>query len=186
MCMQEVWAKLVYPNIPDNLNRFEISTYGRLRNTNTQYIYKPNVLNSGYYSVRTTLGKRNDKIHILIHKAVAYTFLDNSNNLPEVNHKDGNKINNSIDNLEWCTSHENQQHKYDIGLFDKSLISGENNHNAKLTIEDVEYIRQNYIKGSRQFGIRAMARQFSVSHPTILSIIKYETWILPLDKSQKV
>ncbi len=184
--MQEIWAKLVYPNIPNDLNRFEISTHGRLKNSITQYIYKPNVLSSGYCSVRTTLGKRNYKVHILIHKAVAYTFLDNSDNLPEVNHKDGNKENNNVDNLEWCTSHENQQHKYDIGLFDKSLISCENNHMSKLTIKDVEYIRKNYIKGSRQFGARAMAKKFSVSHPTIMSVIKYETWILPNDASQEI
>ena len=73
-------------------------------------------------------------------------------------------------------AHENQQHKYDIGLFDKNLISGENNHMSKLTTKDVEYIRRNYIKGSRQFGARPMARKFSVSHPTIMSVIKYKTW----------
>ena len=175
--MTEVWKKLIYPNIPDDLNRFEISTYGRLRNKETQHVYKLDILRSGYCSVRVTLGSRKNKIHILIHKAVAYTFLSNKENLPEVNHKDGNKENNNIDNLEWCTSHYNQQHKYDIGLFDKNLISGENNHNSKLTIKDVEYIRENYIKGSRQFGTRAMARKFSVSHPTILSILNYKTWI---------
>ena len=180
--MQETWEKLIYPNIPDNLNRFEISTYGRLRNKKTQHVYKLDILSSGYCSVRTTLGSRGNKIHILIHKAVAYTFLNNEDNLPEVNHKDGNKENNYIDNLEWCTSHHNQQHKYDIGLFDKSLISGENNHSAKLTVKDVEYIRRNYVKGSHEFGAKAMARKFSVSAPTILSVIQYKTWIYPLDK----
>ena len=174
--MQEIWVKLVYPNIPNELNRFEISNYGRLKNVINQHIYKPNILSSGYYSVRTSLGSRNNKIHILIHKAVAYTFLSNPNNLLEVNHKDGNKINNSVGNLEWCTSHENQQHKYDIGLFDKNLISGENNHASKLAIEDVKYIRQYCTKGSKDFGVRAMARKFSVSNPTILSILNHKTW----------
>ena len=94
--MQEIWKKLVYPNIPDDLNRFEISTCGRLRNKITHHIYKLDVLSSGYCSVRTTLGSRNNKIHILIHKAVAYTFLSNKDNLPEVNHKDGDKTNNSF------------------------------------------------------------------------------------------
>lgn len=175
--MKEKWAKLVYPNIPDNLNRFEISTHGRLKNIKTQYIYKPNILNSGYSSVRTTLGERNNKIHILIHKAVAYTFLENTHNLPEVNHIDGNKENNRLDNLEFCTSHENQQHKYDTGLFDTNKIKGEKNGAAKLTWDDVKYIRDNYKKGSRELGTHAMARKFSVSHPTILSVINNETWI---------
>lgn len=175
--MKETWSKLVYPNIPYDLNRFEISTYGRLKNTKTQYIYKPNVLNSGYCSVRTTTGKRNNKIHILIHKAVAYTFLENPNCLPEVNHKDGNKANNHVDNLEWCTSHENQQHKYDIGLFDKNKIKGENNGASKLTWDDVEYIRKYHIPYSREFGSRAMAKKFNVRHVTILSVLHNETWI---------
>lgn len=174
---QETWAKLVYPKIPDELNRFEISNRGRLRNALTQHIYKLDVLSSGYHSVRTTLGNRSDKIHILIHKAVAYTFLPNPNNLPEVNHKDGNKTNNNINNLEWCTSHENQQHKYDIGLFDKSKISGENNHASKLTTEDVRYIRDHYIYGSKQFGSYSLAKEFDISKTTVLSIIHNETWI---------
>ena len=172
----EVWKKLIYPNIPDEQNRFEISTYGRLKNTITQYIYKPSVMSSGYYSVRTTLGNKNNKIHIIIHRAMAYTFLPNPNNLPEVNHKDGDKSNNRLSNLEWCTSHENQQHKYDTGLFNKDLISGENNHNAKLDIEEVKYIREHYVKGSKEFGSHAMARRLRVSHVTILSILNNKTW----------
>lgn len=174
--MKEVWNKLVYPNISNKQNRFEISNYGRLKNVLTQHIYKPSILSSGYYSVRTTLGSSDSKIHILIHKAVAYTFLSNPNNLPEVNHKDGNKINNHVDNLEWCTSHENQQHKYDTGLFNKDLISGENNHSSKLKTEDVKYIREHCVKGSKEFGTRAMARKFSVAHQTIMSILNNKTW----------
>ena len=183
--MQEKWANLVYPNLPDNLNRFEISTYGRLKNRVTQHIYKLDILSSGYCSVRVTLGSRKNKKHILIHKAVAYTFLNNDNNLPEVNHKDGNKTNNYVNNLEWCTSHDNQQHKYDTGLFDINKINGENNGASKLTWNNVKYIRENYIKGSRQFGARAMAKKFSVSCPTILSVIKYETWISQDDTLQE-
>lgn len=174
--MDEIWKKLIYPNIPDKLNRFEISTHGRLKNKKTKYVYTPNILNTGYCSVRTTLGSKNNKIHILIHKAVAYTFLDNPDDLPEINHKDGNKENNNVNNLEWCTSHENQQHKYDIGLFDKNKITGENNHSSKLTWDDIEYIRSNYIKNSREFGSRPMARKFNVSHAAILSVIKNKTW----------
>jgi hypothetical protein len=163
--------------MPDELNRFEISNHGRLKNALTNHIYKFDILRSGYCSVRTTLGNKNNKIHILIHKAVAYTFIPNPNNFREVNHRDGNKINNNVDNLEWCTSHENQKHKYDIGLFDKSKISGENNHASKLTAEDVRYIRENYIAGSSTFGSYALAKIFGVSHPTILSIVHNETWI---------
>lgn len=175
--MQEIWAKLIYPNIPDNSNHFEISTYGRLKNIETQYIYNPSILSSGYCAVRTTLGSRNNKVNIIIHKAVAYTFLDNPNCLPEVNHKDGNKKNNYLSNLEWCTSHDNQQHKYDTKLIDKNKISGGNNHNAKLTWEDIKYIRENYIPYSREYGSRAMARKFNISRARMLLIVNNEAWI---------
>jgi hypothetical protein len=65
-------------------------------------------------------------------------------------------------------------------------IRGENNGASKLTWDDVEYIRQNYIKGSREFGAHAMAKKFSVSHPTILSVIRYETWTSQNDTIQEV
>lgn len=175
--MKEMWSKLVYPNIPDDLNHFEVSTYGRLKNTKTQHIYNPSVLSSGYCSVRTTLGSRDNKINIIIHKAVAYTFLDNPNCFPEINHKDGNKENNHLDNLEWCTSHDNQKHKYIFGLCDKRKISGENNANAKLTWNDIRYIRENYIPYSREYGARAMARKFNIHRTMMLSIVNNKAWI---------
>ena len=51
-----------------------------------------------------------------LHRIVAEAFLPNPNNLPEVNHKDGNKLNNSVDNLEWCSSSYNQIHAFKNGL----------------------------------------------------------------------
>lgn len=174
--MQEVWKRLIYPKIPNEQNHFEISSLGRLKNINTGHIYKASQLTSGYLSVRTTIGCRKQKMHIIIHKAVALTFLPNPLMLPCVNHKDGNKNNNCIENLEWCTYGDNLQHAYDNSLFDKQLISGENNHSAKLTWEDVRYIRDNYIKGSKEFGARPLARKFDVSHSVILNIVSNKKW----------
>ena len=51
-----------------------------------------------------------------VHRVIAETFIPNPNNLPCVNHKDGNKLNNSADNLEWCTHSENTLHSYRTGL----------------------------------------------------------------------
>lgn len=175
--MDEIWRRLIYPNISDETNKFEISNHGKLRNIKTKHIYKLEILRTGYYSVRVSLGSRNKKTHILIHKAVAYTFLQNQNNLPEINHKDGNKLNNNVSNLEWCTSHENQQHKYDIGLFNKNKIIGENNHNAKLSWNDVEYIREHYVYRSKEYGVTALSKKFNVSDAVIISILKNKSWI---------
>lgn len=56
------------------------------------------------------------RTYMTVHRAVATAFLINQNDYPQVNHKDGNKQNNNVSNLEWCTASENVQHAYDIGL----------------------------------------------------------------------
>lgn len=56
------------------------------------------------------------KKHVRVHRIVAETFLENPYNLPEVNHIDGNKNNNHVDNLEWCTHRENAEHAWRTGL----------------------------------------------------------------------
>lgn len=60
--------------------------------------------------------KQGKKKHMTVHRAVALAFLDNPDNLPQINHIDGNKENNSVSNLEWCNASHNVQHAYDTGL----------------------------------------------------------------------
>lgn len=77
-------------------------------------IKKVSINNRGYYSI--TLCKDARYRHFVIHKLVAQAFIPNPENKEYINHKDGNKLNNNINNLEWCTVSENNQHAYDIGL----------------------------------------------------------------------
>lgn len=70
-------------------------------------ILKPNIV-KGYNQI--TLQKNGQKKYYKIHRLVAETFINNPKNLPEVNHIDGNKQNNTVDNLEWVTTSENQLH----------------------------------------------------------------------------
>ena len=118
----------------------------------------------------TILNRKNRNVH----RVIAETFIPNPNNLPCVNHKDGNKLNNSIDNLEWCTYSENTIHAYQTGLEQKNC--GENHHSHKLTKEDVEYIKQKYIKRDSEFGAVALANKFGVDRTTIHDIIRGKTW----------
>ena len=71
---------------------------------------------NGYMWVDLCLGKLDKVKRESIHRLMVINYLPNPNNLTEVNHKDGNKLNNSLTNLEWCTPSENTQHAWDNGL----------------------------------------------------------------------
>lgn len=77
-------------------------------------IMKPWLNKNGYYTIK--LSKSSKRETIYIHQAVANLFISKVEYKPILNHKDGNKLNNHIDNLEWCTYSENLQHAYDTGL----------------------------------------------------------------------
>ena len=70
---------------------------------------KPYTAQNGYMVFRDKYG-----IHNQVHRMVAMAFIPNQENKPNVNHKDGNRQNNNVDNLEWCTQQENIQHKIEV------------------------------------------------------------------------
>ena len=74
---------------------------------------KPDISNCGYLRVR--LYGKNECRRFSIHRLVAEAFIDNPENKPEVNHLDGNKTNNNVENLEWATSKENMRHSILLG-----------------------------------------------------------------------
>lgn len=75
---------------------------------------KLSINNSGY--VQISLFQNGKRKPVLVHRLVAENFLENKENKPYVNHIDGNKLNNKMDNLEWCTCQENINHAYQKGL----------------------------------------------------------------------
>ena len=91
---------------------YEISSKGRV--SNYRKILSPFVNNSGYQVI--DLNINGIRVKKLVHRLVAETFLENPLNKKEVNHKDGNKLNNSKENLEWTTSSENKKHALQTGL----------------------------------------------------------------------
>ncbi len=110
-----------YEGLYEVSNIGEIKALERLKNCNKGYgkikehIMKPNHCKCEYYRVPLTDYNHKRKYY-LIHRLVAQAFIPNPNNYGDVNHKDGNKLNNNVDNLEWCTRSDNLIHAYNNGL----------------------------------------------------------------------
>ena len=112
--MEEIWKA-----IPDYEEYYEVSNTGKIRSVTRTIIYKNGAVhnligkelkqdiekNQGYY--RICLNKNGIKKTFKVHRLVALAFIPNPDNLPFVNHKDENKLNNNINNLEWCTAEYN-------------------------------------------------------------------------------
>lgn len=111
-----IWKRMIYHG-KDLGNYYLVSNTGEIKGVKTGKIRKKNINHEGYYFVCVSLGSRKEKPLIKVHRAVAETFLENLDNLPVINHKDGNKLNNSVDNLEFCTHQYNTQHAIDNDLF---------------------------------------------------------------------
>lgn len=108
----------------------------------------------------------------LIHRLIALTFIPNPLNLPEVNHKNGLKIDNSVDNLEWCTSKYNMKHASENGLL--KPVKGIKHYMVKLTEEQIIEIRQLYSSGN--YTQKELGTLFNVSTTYILRIVNYHIW----------
>ncbi len=110
---------------------FEVSNKGRIcSNLRTKgHKLKPTADNKGYLRVRVTY--KRVKYTLKVHREVAKAFIDNKKNLPQVNHIDGNKKNNHVENLEWVTNKENANHALNTGLWD-SVIAGAKRHNNQI------------------------------------------------------
>lgn len=97
---------------------YQVSDKGRVKSFPRKFTHKeeviilPNISDRGYALV--TLCKNGKTKHFQVHRLVAEAFIDNPDNKPQVNHIDGNPLNNCKENLEWVTAQENIRHKYDV------------------------------------------------------------------------
>ena len=128
-----------------NVKEYEnyyVSQDGIVINIKTKRKLKYQTDKNGYF--RVNLYNKENKTKQFVHRLVAMAYLENDYNLPQVNHKDGNKQNNNVDNLEWCSAKENVNHAFRTGL--KKGVGachiGELNTKNKLKESDVLNIRK--------------------------------------------
>ena len=118
--------------------RYTISNLGIVRSLLTGKEMKPYITKAGYARINLRYAKCRDYKSLLVHRLVAMNFIPNPNKYLEINHKDCNRANNKVTNLEWCTRNENIKHSFELG---SASNKGLKNPNAKLNLTDVEAIR---------------------------------------------
>lgn len=173
----EIWV-----SINGYKDLYEISNKGRVKSLKRKCLAKgnkyrvvneciirsfPNKTRANYLYVNLN---NNGIKQFRVHRLVAIHFIPNPNNLEQVNHIDGDKNNNTTENLEWCTGEENMKHSFKIGTH--KIRTGENAPGAKLTLEDVTQIKERLNK--KESG-RSIAKDFNISEGMI-SLIKHNKY----------
>ena len=181
--MREIWKP-----IKNYEGLYEVSNLGRVRSldriqfikrkngTEMQRPQKGKVLKPvfdgrGLYQQVCLSKQGGGNKRYLVHRLVAIAFIPNPDNFAEVNHKDECKINNCVDNLEWC------DHKYNSNYGTrKGSTRGSKNPQSKFTEEMIRDIKKNYIAYDENFGAKAFQRKYGISLSHVCSIVKGRRW----------
>ena len=140
---------------------YTITKDGKIINNHNNHILKPQLNGKGY--LRIWIGGK----LMFVHRLVAEKYIPNPENKPQVNHINGIKTDNRVENLEWCDNNENRKHAVEHGLH----LCGEDCSWSKLTEKDIIFIREN-----KHLGRSVLAKQFKVHKTTIGSIINNKSW----------
>lgn len=148
---------------------YYISKCGKIYSTLANKELKFDKSCNGYCKVKLMDRRLGKFITLLVHRLVAIQFIPNPNNLPEVNHKDGNKTNNSVYNLEWCTSEYNHRHAKENNLYKIE----EDSPRAKLTKDQVVQIYKDWETCTNK---TTLAKKYNVSDALIGEIVRGVRW----------
>lgn len=171
--MEEIWRVIHSLN-----DKYEVSNIGNIRNAKTGKILKQFIGKWGY-KILTVRPVPNHTKNVRVHQLVAETFIGEKPEGYVVNHKDGVKTNNNVENLEYVTPSENNQHALDNGLRKpaemwKYALKGENHPKATITDEDVIMILDLHKKTG--YGYRRLAKLIGIPYTTIKPILEGRSW----------
>ncbi len=162
----------------DSAPGYEISNRGTVRRRlpapHTQVGRVKQPANSrGYFRVKLGMGSGQNEIMKSVHQLVAIAFIPNPENKPQVNHKNGVKHDNRVENLEWATARENVVHAFKA--LGKQAAYGERHGHAKLTFQDVSEIRAWAKTGD--VSRKDIAHRWGVGRQAIDKIVNNTRWI---------
>ena len=161
--------KSVKINGYDDYFVFETGQILSFKNKNKASFLTPVINKSGYcYVTLTHNGKSKSKA---LHRIVAENLIDNPQNKPQVNHLDGDKENNHVSNLYWCTASENTRHAINTGLY--VGVRGEENNLSKLKEYQVIEIRKMAEDGIDK---KVISEKFKIHVATVTAIVKRKRW----------
>lgn len=163
--IMEIWK-----DIENYEGVYQVSNYGRIKSFAQKSLGKikiPHILNKGY--LRIGLDKNANEVLYLVHRLVAMAFIPNPFKKPQINHKNSNKQDNKVQNLEWCTNGENLKHSYSMGIH---CQDGMKNNNVKLNELQVRVIRK-----CKDIDNVKLGKIFNVNNTTIGRIKRKTTWI---------
>jgi hypothetical protein len=171
--MKEVWKEIngyegiyLISNLGNvkSLERFVSNHSGFNKKLKEKY-RKPSISKTGYYVL--DLQKESKRKTFKLHRLIAIAFIENTFNKPCINHKNGNKLDNRIENLEWCTISENNIHAENTKLKNDS---GVNNPKSNITENDVYFIRNSKLK------LKELSEKFNINQSGISKIKLRKTY----------
>lgn len=168
----EEWKKTGYEG-------YEVSNYGQVKSIKRKVQQGNRLLSVKETILKQNSDKRGYKIvripkigTVTVHRLVLKAFIENTENKPQCNHKDGDKTNNNVSNLEWMTNRENHIHAINTGLH--VSVNGENHGHSKITEQIVKHARELCVFNKK--STNSIAKEIGLNKASCREMLTGQTW----------